>query len=491
MQVYALLYLQPSRGPERIIHQAAADPNYLRRELTLKQGQGSGSYCPGNYGFLDVNGQNGANVIEQALAALNPGTCYVQSNVTTEPGNIASASDALNVRFDIYQNSANKFNNASYPSALNVRKGYYSTGNGKGSSCPINAYDPFNSPPFTATWTPVPAYPYEGFGHDFATVQTTCGSTVGNGQWDFDGYWTTNHNYSQPPPPKGQQNTPAPNNWACNSATYANPPSRYQVYQKEIGKLINDSSPGCPTGVSCTGKGGQIAGETGGPTCNTNKPPANVDRRIVYAAIIDCQALQAEGFNFNGRTTDIPVETFANFFLTRPVDSSNTVYAELVGLVQPDTADEQRIIGVAVVVSPSRSEDGRMFECDGEQFVRGPNPGRVLVESFGKLGRGDIVEQAAPHLKELADGDVVAIENPGNIFRDRIVEAQFPFLGQQHDHGGRHRRAAASCRPAPSCRSRIRGLRACCSDFRGLLAGRSTDRFFGKPLVQITQPIFL
>lgn len=51
---------------------------------------------------------------------------------------------------------------------------------------------------------------------------------------------------------------------------------------------------------------------------------------------------------------------------------------------------EQRIIGVAVVVFRSRSEDGRMFECDGEQFVRGPNPGRVLVETFGKLAGAEV-----------------------------------------------------------------------------------------------------
>src|SRR5262249_17222460 len=40
---------------------------------------------------------------------------------------------------------------------------------------------------------------------------------------------------------------------------------------------------------------------------------------------------------------------------------------------------EQRIIGVAIVVFRSRSEDGRMLKCDGEQFVHGPNPGRVMV----------------------------------------------------------------------------------------------------------------
>ena len=100
---------------------------------------------------------------------------------------------------------------------------------------------------------------------------------------------------------------------------------------------------------------------------------------------------------------------------------------------------EQRIIGVAIVVFRSRSEDGRMLKCDGEQFVHGPNPGRLMVEAFGKLGRRGIVEQAAPHLKELADGDVAAIGNPGNIFRDRIVETQFPLFDQQYDHGGHHR----------------------------------------------------
>jgi hypothetical protein len=61
-----------------------------------------------------------------------------------------------------------------------------------------------------------------------------------------------------------------------------------------------------------------------------------------------------------------------------------------------------------------------------------------MVEAFREFRRGRVVVQAAPHLKELADRDVVAIWNAGNIFRHRIVETQFSFLGQQHDYGGRH-----------------------------------------------------
>ena len=62
-----------------------------------------------------------------------------------------------------------------------------------------------------------------------------------------------------------------------------------------------------------------------------------------------------------------------------------------------------------------------------------------MVEAFRKFRRRSVVVQAAPHFKEFADRDVVAIRNALNIFRDRIVETQFPFLGQQHDHRGRHR----------------------------------------------------
>jgi hypothetical protein len=48
---------------------------------------------------------------------------------------------------------------------------------------------------------------------------------------------------------------------------------------------------------------------------------------------------------------------------------------------------EQGIVGVAIVVFIARREDGRTLKGDGEQFLRGPNPGRVVIEAFPEFRR--------------------------------------------------------------------------------------------------------
>jgi hypothetical protein len=48
---------------------------------------------------------------------------------------------------------------------------------------------------------------------------------------------------------------------------------------------------------------------------------------------------------------------------------------------------EQDIVGVAIVVFLTRREDGGTFKGDSEQLLRGPNPGRVVVEAFPEFRR--------------------------------------------------------------------------------------------------------
>jgi len=45
----------------------------------------------------------------------------------------------------------------------------------------------------------------------------------------------------------------------------------------------------------------------------------------------------------------------------------------------------------------------------------------------------------ALHLCQVADGDVVPVWHARHVLRDWIVETEFAFLGEQHDHRGRHR----------------------------------------------------
>ena len=130
-----------------------------------------------------------------------------------------------------------------------------------------------------------------------------------------------------------------------------------------------------------------------------------------------------------------------------------------------DDEAEQDVVRVAVEELRAGSEHGRILERDGEQFLRGPDPARVMVEAFRKLRRVGELGQAAPHLEQVADRDVVPVRNARDILRDRIVEAQLAFLGEQHGHGGGHR---LGVRGDPEMRVAGRGRRA--AEFRRAVA---------------------
>lgn len=148
----------------------------------------------------------------------------------------------------------------------------------------------------------------------------------GNGDWDCAHYWSINHTGS---PPSG--------------CTSSNPTmSRYGMYSYENAQAsdsptsapIKDYS-GYPTGTSSNG-------ETGTPYCAINggfTPTWNAkfDPRIVYVAVINCDAQTALG-NISGGNSGgpVPVARFAKFFLTQPYNSDGLgyLYGELIGLVQ-------------------------------------------------------------------------------------------------------------------------------------------------------------
>jgi hypothetical protein len=52
---------------------------------------------------------------------------------------------------------------------------------------------------------------------------------------------------------------------------------------------------------------------------------------------------------------------------------------------------EQGIVGVAIVVFLAGREDGRTLKGDGEQFLRCPNPGRVVIEALPEFRRCSVV----------------------------------------------------------------------------------------------------
>ena len=76
-----------------------------------------------------------------------------------------------------------------------------------------------------------------------------------------------------------------------------------------------------------------VAGNPGHPPVTTGgNLPTALDRRILYAAIINCQSLRLEGET----QSNVPVAAFGKFFLTLPLARAQTdLYVEMVGLVRP------------------------------------------------------------------------------------------------------------------------------------------------------------
>ena len=96
-------------------------------------------------------------------------------------------------------------------------------------------------------------------------------------------------------------------------------PSRYRVYRYEIeqGRVADVS----------------LGGELGAPACYSGGDLSGTpDRRILHAAIVNCQSLQLA----DDAQSNVPVAAFGKLFLTLPLARSQTdLYVEMVGLVRP------------------------------------------------------------------------------------------------------------------------------------------------------------
>ncbi|BCG97039.1 TadE/TadG family type IV pilus assembly protein [Mesorhizobium sp. 131-2-1] len=271
------------------LEQAVSDPAIHRRLIELRTVGNNAAYGPGNFGFLQPPDSvgNGAQGLAQSIATSTPLGCYSAQGVSTKTGqNNGPVQDAFNVRFGINANG-NAFNSAEYGPASNVRKGASTNGNGNGNQCPS-----YNQLTFNAAGN-------MGLPTDATTPYM--GGRMGDGDWNLSGYWSTNFGATSYP-----------------SAWDAIKPTRYQVYKYEIANgLVSHPSTG---------------GEVGTPPSACLAPVTSVDRRLLYGAILNCQALQAAGNNLSGNSTNLPVEAFASFFLTQPVPGASaggSVFVEL------------------------------------------------------------------------------------------------------------------------------------------------------------------
>lgn len=259
-------------------------------------------FGPGNFGFLDPYGNGDKSKIEDAIAFNKPPICVSKSGVNLKTGNIASLSKAMNTRFDMFDGKFKKVSSdPNYAPAANVTKGY------SGSGCN-------GSPDENAMGLPRDAC------FDTGNCPHMSGRQ-GNGNWDFVTYMEVNHNAAQSITIAG---TTYSLNYSARTHSPVFPPSRYQVYRWEI---ESGSIPGAASyGTSSTP-------EEGTPQCHASGAnTADIDRRILYAAVLNCNALEAE-YGMNGAQKNLPVETFAKVFVTEPMGKSNesTIWGEIIG----------------------------------------------------------------------------------------------------------------------------------------------------------------
>jgi hypothetical protein len=283
------------------LQHAAANPRDQARLMRLRQYDGNAPYAAADYGFLNspTLGSDEMSLID-SLAVVRPAACFQQRGVNFRPGLVRSVREGFNVRFDIYEGAmSEKYDDGNYRPAQNVRKGYVlANSDDSANACTTRrgANWPIGSPPDQVTGLPLDrTWPYFG--------------SMGEGNWDFDTYWQVNHGDSSPP-----------SNLNGGTADNSDVLSRYRVYRYEIEHgHVGDVS---------------LGGESGAPACyaGSGELSAVPDRRILHAAIVNCQSLQLVG----EAQSDIPVAAFGKFFLTLPLARSQTdLYVELVGLVRP------------------------------------------------------------------------------------------------------------------------------------------------------------
>jgi len=340
--------------------------NYVGKGIRLVANDGGGIYGPGNFGFLDVGAGNGAASLRNELGrAALAADCVRGTGVDTEPGNMISVRDALNTRFDIYDNGLTQAcgnNGALCPPSINTRKdlvqkgngcGFQQNGNGNGWREPDNDYP--NRPieashaltdAQVATLAPA-GYPRD-ICHAFSPTGDCSGGRIGSGTWDRFAYFksrSTNSGGSGPTAeyPQLQPMTTA-STTAFNSFLTTNfgttTPTRYQVYQWEmnnlaarlktnvtaglVGSLASSSQPVCaPVGSGITPSATQI------------------DRRVLSVAVVNCTAQ-----GVRGHSTGVAVTKWLDIFLTEPsvartrtvtrTDNSD-VYIEVIGQTQNAT----------------------------------------------------------------------------------------------------------------------------------------------------------
>ena len=292
------------------------------KAVVLTPAPSSGSFAPGNFGFLTVNSSNSAALIRDGLGRSPPRSeCYGEE-VIPAGGNITSADAFINMRFDIYRNgpAANLRNNAAeapfYPPSMNTIIGV-KTATG-GSACNIADSD-LQFPSSDCSTTAAMA---SGMGLPRDCNQTT---GLGSGVWNIQRYFATNHSGIDPTTyvPLNKDNTSA--GWSYygpDPAIGLTSPTRYQVYKWELAMLADEIS--TPSGAFSSGQEPSTGtNDHARPQCNTAGAQATPDRRTISVVVMNCEADDVRAQHAG------PVRGVVDLFLIGPVKDM-TLYAEVI-----------------------------------------------------------------------------------------------------------------------------------------------------------------
>lgn len=300
------------------------------KAVVLTPAPNTGSFAEGNFGFLTVNSSNSGALIRDGLGRSPPRTeCYGEE-VVPAGGNITSADDFINMRFDIYRNgpAANLKNNVAqapfYPPAMNTIIGV-KTGSGS-SACNIADADlqmPSNDCSTTAAMA-------GGMGLPRDCNQT---SGVGSGVWNIQRYFATNHSGIDPTTYAPQNKDNTTEGWSYygpDPAIGLTSPTRYQVYKWELAILAGDITK--PVGAF-TASQDAVSGtnDYAKPQCNTAGAQADPDRRTISVVVMNCEADDVKAQHAG------PVRGYVDLFLIGPVKSM-TLYAEVIEATEDTSA---------------------------------------------------------------------------------------------------------------------------------------------------------
>jgi Flp pilus assembly protein TadG len=351
-------------NPDEVGGNLTFEPSlYAGKGLRLTSvGAGGGGWVPGNFGYLDTNITEVSGEVNQLRAALGwntpPGECVAANGVDTKPGATVTVTDAINTRFDIFENqntscwgtgtcwtSINSVKDVIRPANANggnacklhnqgwqLPTGYYGSGN-----FPVAGSTPAALP---TTSTPT----VMGYPRDMCHAVSSNGvcvsgyeGRIGDGNWDRDAYFRVNYRRSDGTYWTGGTGA---GTWRGNTGLPANA-KRFDVYQWEMnnrGNVVDGVQVLGPRVVS--GSGASALTSYGSPQCSTGQVPTPTvpDRRRITVAVANCISQ-----GVNGNAEDVQVVKWIDVFLVEPSlnrerTNNGDIYAEIIGEAQSSSA---------------------------------------------------------------------------------------------------------------------------------------------------------